>query len=213
MTELKLLPAGNSRPWLTNVEDKLKRIFKLGREFTHSIVPDSVKVLSDWDDHSIVSFRWQFRRILPIPGRRYYDEEQKNIGFAAVYQNQAYALDSDESFVGYWSRSQIKLNRSSQTHLAMALECSVLGWTEQKKRMVSVDQMKEFRLDLDIYKSILPDIRPPYLKQTKKGLCLLICIYHWSNGGMMVQWGATESKDGRELSVKRVRQVIGSYDL
>lgn len=213
MTEPKLLAAGSSRPWLTNAEGKLKRIFKLGGEFTHSIVPDSMKVLWDWSDHSIVSFRWQFKRLLGVPGRRYYDEAQKNIGFAAVYQNQAYVLDSDEAFVGYWSRSRISLSPSSLTHLATALECSVLGWTEQKKRMDSVDQMRAFGLDLDIYKGFLRYVRPPHLQETSKGLRLVICVYHWAIGGMMVQWGATESKDGQELSVKRVRQVIGSYDL
>lgn len=213
MTELKLLTAGSSRPWLINAEGKLKRIFKLDVTTAYHVVKDSVQVLSDWNDHSIVSFRWQFKRLLGVLGRRYYDEEQKNIGYAAVYENHAFALDSDQSFMGYWSRSPIKLDPSSLTHLAVALECSVLGWTEQKKRMDSVDQMQKFSLDIDIYKDFLPYVRPPHIVEDGQRVHLIICVYHWAIGGMMVQWRASMSKDGRPRSVERLRQVIGSYDL
>jgi hypothetical protein len=199
------LGAGSSRPWLLNAQQRIQAQLSDGAPSSDHLewmIRDSVTVLSDWQDHSIVSFAWAL-------GNHKYPDHQpdEGVGYAALFQDSVFKLEDEQTFIQYLDQSKLVINTETQDHLAIGLECAVLGWTDQKCRINSVDDMRRRHLNLELYRDILDKIAPPRIEETRSKRRLIMWVYHWVVFGMMIQWAITQPKSGGLPSVGRIRQI------
>lgn len=186
------------RPWLVDAQ---RRILEKVNSATVGLRGESewvirdVVSLSDWQDHSIVRFAWQLGDL-------------KGPGFAAVYRDAVYSLDSERTFVEYLVDSKLKIIPSLKDHLATALECAVLGWTAQKRRVDSAEELAKLADSIEPYKEVLAEIAPPFIEETSAERRLAVWIYHWSLEHMLVHWVAIQPKDGSRPTVQRSVQIL-----
>ncbi len=163
--------------------------------------------LSDWHDHSLVRFDWQL-----VTHQDAARSPAQGIGFAGVYLDKIFLLDSDIAFAHYLKSSGLEITSATKTHLTVALECAVLGWTDKKRLINTVADMQELHLDLEVYGQILDKITPPTIEETSVERRLAIWMYHWAISGMMVCWVAVQPKDGKLPYMERRMQLLPNPD-